>query len=419
MKKATIQRLLIVCVVSALLVGCGAAGTPAATSTVTSASLVATITATPAVAPASPASAPTAAAASASPTATVASKPLTSVKYATGFKIEYLADGVKKVTDGEKQQILLVPAGKRAPAGMESLPRVTIPIKRAVYLSSTSVSLLRPLKVLDTVIGVTTEKDRWYIDEMKRGLDSGQITLVGKGMGEPNYEKILALKPDAVFMYTGSADYVKRFEKFNELKIPVAVDNEYLENDPLGRMEWIKFLAAFYDNDAEADAFFRGTENRVQAITAKVSGVDRKPNVAWLLTSKGTNYVPGGDSYVAKMIAMAGGDYWFKDHGGVGDNNITEEEVLTRGQQADVLIWPSFPPYVNSMPDVVAAAPKLADLKVVKDGKAWCFQPWFYQSLDKTEDAIQDLAAIFHPDLFLGYELKQFRVLPREPKAQQ
>jgi len=410
-KKATIQWLLIVLVVGAQLAGCSAAAPPTTPHPATTATVVTTSPVASAM-PAVPA-------ASTAPTAAAATKALTSVKYATGFKIEYLADGVKKVTDGEKQQILLVAAGKRAPAGMESLPQVTIPIKRAVYLSSTSVSLLRPLKVLDTVIGVTTEKDRWYIDEMKRGLDSGRITLVGKGMGEPDYEKILALKPDVVFMYTGSADYVKWFEKFKELKIPVAVDNEYLENDPLGRMEWIKFLAAFYDKDAEADAFFRGTENRVQAITAKVSGVDRKPNVAWLLTSKGTNYVPGGDSYVAKMIAMAGGDYWFKDHGGVGDNNITEEEVLTRGQQADVLIWPSFPPYVNSMPDVVAAAPKLADLKVVKDGKAWCFQPWFYQSLDKTEDAIQDLAAIFHPDLFLGYELKQFRVLPREPKAQQ
>jgi len=334
------------------------------------------------------------------------------IKYAKGFKIEYTPEGYKKVTDAEGQVFLLVPRGEKV-SGYEGYQKVEIPVRRVVALSTTEVCLLRPLGVLDSIVGVTTKKERWYIDEIKRGMEEGRIELVGSGMGEPDYEKILALKPDIVFMYTGLPTQQKVFEKFKELGIPVAVDNEWLEPHPLGRMEWIKFLAAFYDKEEEAIRYFDEAERKVREIASRVS-MEERPTVLWASIWRGKCYVPRGDSYVARMISLAGGDYLFSDLEGTGSANITLEELYARGKNADVFIYSSTPPYVNSVKDVLERGPALADIKPVKEGKVWCFRPWYWQSIDKTDGIIEDLAAIFHPELFPEHELGYFMKLPEE-----
>ena len=68
---------------------------------------------------------------------------------------------------------------------------------------------------------------------------------------------------------------------------------------------------------------------------------------------------------------------------------------------------------VTSIAKIIEQGKVLADLKTIKEGKVWCFQPWFYQVLDKTDEMITDLATIFHPELFPNAELKQFMKLPK------
>jgi len=334
------------------------------------------------------------------------------IKYTKGFKIEYLPDGCKKVTDAEGQEFILIPRGKEV-SGYEDYRRMEIPVRRVIALSTTQVCLLRPLGVLDSVIGITTKKERWYIEEIRKGIEEERIELVGSGMGGPDFERILALKPDIVFMYTGYPAATKTFEKLKEMGIPVAVDNGWLENHPLGRLEWIKFLAAFYDKEGEAVKYFDEAEKRVKEIASKVS-MEKRPTVLWASIWGGKCFVPCGDSYITRIISLAGGDYLFSDLKGTGSTNVTLEELYARGKNADVFIYPSFPPYVSSIEDILKGGPILAKLKTVKEGKVWCFQPWYYQSLDKTKGIIEDLAAIFHPELYPEHELKYFMKLPEE-----
>ena len=404
-----------------ILVGCAKAGpspapAPPATPSTPAAKTPSPTPASPSISPPATPSTPVAKTPIPTPTPVAPSVPVKKieVKYAKGFKVEYLPDGCKKVTDAEGQEFILIPRGKRV-SGYEEYMRMEIPVRRVVALSTTEVCLLRPLEVLDSIIGVTTKKERWYIKEIKEGMEEGRIELVGGGMGEPDYERILALKPDVVFMYTGYPAAVKSFEKLKEMGIPVAVDNEWLENDPLGRLEWMKFLAAFYDKDAQAEEFFEKVEQRAREIAFEVS-MEKRPNVLWGLTYKGKCYVPAGDSYVAKMISLAGGNYLFSDLEGTGSANVTLEEFYARGKNADIFIYSSRPPYVKSIKDIVERGPALADIKPVKEGKVWCFQPWYWQSIDKTDGIIEDLAAIFHPELYPEHELGYFMKLPKVEK---
>jgi len=343
-------------------------------------------------------------------TTSIPSRTSVPIKYASGFEIEYLSDGRKKVTDGEGHELILVPQ-EREVAGYDY---IKVPVERVVCLSSTSVSCLRALGVLGSVVGVHLRKDRWYIDEIKKGMEEGKIEVVGKGMEEPNYEKILALKPDVVFTYTGLPTAVRAFRKFEEMGVPVAVDNGWLESHPLGRLEWIKFLAAFYDKEDEATEFFEKVENKVKEIHQKVASIEQEPVVLWGSIWKGKCYVPAGGSYAARMISIAGGNYIFRDLEGAGNVNVTLEEFYLRGMEADVFIYSFYPPYVSStIKGLVEANPILADIEPVKEGKVYCFQPWYYQSVDRTDEIIQDLAAIFHPQLFPNHKLRYFMKLHR------
>ncbi len=331
------------------------------------------------------------------------------LKYATKFKIENLADNCKKVTDGEGREMLLVPRGQEAPSEYKDLPVINTPVERVVVLSTTDASLLRPLDELGSIIGTNTEKETWQIDEVKEGLESGKIELVGSGSGPLDYEKILALKPDVVFLSIGGPITDEAFQKLEELRVPMVVDNHWLENHPLGRMEAVKLLAAFYDKGEKADEVFDNAVKKTEEIAKKVADVKVQPKVLWGLVYQGKVYVPDADSYVAKMIERAGGDYLFKDKKGEGA--ITLEEFYARGKDADVFIYDTRTG-ITSIAKITEQGKVLADLKTIKEGKVWTFQPWYWQSIDKTDEIIADLGAIFHPDIFPDTELKQFLKVP-------
>lgn len=337
-----------------------------------------------------------------------------SLQYATGFSIENLPGGAKKVTDGDGRALLLVPRGQRPPAGYGDLPVIYTPVERVVVASTSQAALMRPLGVLDTIVGVTTEKDQWYINEVREGMEAGKITFVGK-TSAPDYEQLKALSPDVVFTYTKSMGGTELAQKLGELGVPYAVDNEWLESHPLGRVEWVKFLSAFFNKEKEAENYF----NQVVAKAEQVENMVRrgtKPKVLWGSIFKGKVYVPTGNSYVAKMIEMAGGDYVFKDLGGLetGSANITLEEFYARGKDADIFVCPFSPSQtgITFVARLVEQAPVLADIKPVKENRIWCAQLWYWQSMDKTDEQVEDLAAMFHPTSWADYQPKHFLKLP-------
>lgn len=130
--------------------------------------------------------------------------------YDPGFKIERLSDGIKRVTDGDGRELILVPkALGKIPAEYEDSIVITTPVENAVFLSSTQVCTFRTANdpgLLDRIGGVTGSADSWGdIPGIAQRLENGKILdVTGDGdMMEPDYEKIQTLEPDVVFVYTG------------------------------------------------------------------------------------------------------------------------------------------------------------------------------------------------------------------------
>ena len=143
--------------------------------------------------------------------------------------------------------------------------------------------MLRPLDsetVWNSVAGVNGERDSWSFEEIKKGFDDGRIVNVGGDMGEPDYELVQKMNPDLAFVYTGSSPQVGVIEKFEELGIPYAVDNEYMEQTYMGRMEWLRFIAAFYNEDEKVDEIMANAKTALDEMKATVAGKD-KPTVVY------------------------------------------------------------------------------------------------------------------------------------------
>ncbi|MEO9294894.1 MAG: ABC transporter substrate-binding protein [Nitrososphaera sp.] len=344
------------------------------------------------------------------------------VEYAKLFNVHY--DGDRKVlTDGANRTLILQRSEETQPAAdysghkIAAVPpayaesddnTILIPAKRIIVFSSTHAAMMDRLGIADRIVGVAWGGGyEWYIDSIKDGLETGRIRDVGQG-NNPNYDEIVALKPDLVVLVGGTGMWEDKARKLDELGIRYVVNSEWLESDPVARFEWIKFFAALTDDEEKATSVFDEVKAKVDDITERVEGLD-KPNVAWAGVFKGTAYVPRTESYVGKLIEMTGGKYLFEDLPGTGSAQISMEELVARGSNAEVLIYSST--NTNSTSEITRESPLLAGMAAIKSCSVYAFEPWYWQTLDQLDDTVSDVATIMHPEAFPDYQLKQFKKL--------
>jgi iron complex transport system substrate-binding protein len=283
---------------------------------------------------------------------------------------------------------------------------ITVPANRIVVFSSTHAALMDRLEITDKIVGVAWGNTyEWFIPSIKKGLDDGTIQDIGIS-NNPDYEKIVALNPDLVILNGGTGLWEKHAKKLDELGIPYVVNSEWLEDDPLGRFEWIKFFAILTNTEEKATKIYNIAKAETNTILEKTSSLE-SPKVLWAGIFQGTVFVPRSDSYVGAIIKEANGNYVFDDINGTGGAQINIEEMIYRGKEADVWIFSS--DLINSTKDIISIHPLLKELRPVQNCNVYSFQPWYWQRLDKYEEFVKDVAAILHPQESSDYQLTQFR----------
>lgn len=337
------------------------------------------------------------------------------IRYARHFKIAYLGQGYKLVSDGAGRRLLLCPRGNKPLPGYENLPAIEIPVGRVALNSSMNAAFLRPLGLLDSVAGICIDGMGSQFDSIKKRIAEGKMVYLGNG-NPMDYERLGLLQPEIVFARDWNSKLVPLLE---ELNIPVAVVDCFQEKHPLAEMEWVKFLAAFYNMEAEANRFFEKAVRKVEAISAKTASAGHKPKILSGGFYHGKVHVPRADSCLAEIITYGGGDYVFKGlkpmEYMVGYGTITMEEFYVRAKEADLYILEASPRHgITSMRQLAAEAELLLDLKPVRQGKVWLTRPGYWEALDRLDAVIEEVAAIIHPRLFPGHELTFFQKLPAE-----
>jgi iron complex transport system substrate-binding protein len=282
-------------------------------------------------------------------------------------------------------------------------------------MSTTHLAMISALGEAGSIVGVSGTQ---YINDpdLKQGIRSGEIADVGADQSL-NYERIVALDPDLVVAYGITAEVNGMVRRLGEIGIPVVLDGDYLENEPLGKTEWLKFLAGLYGKSVLADSLFRDIEYEYERLRGLVRGVSDKPLVMTGLPWKDVWYIPGGKSFAAAFIRDAGGEYLWADVDSREAAPVDLESVFSRGLRADIWINSGS---ARSLEDIRQIEPRLASFPTVKAAKVYNNtarsapgggNDFWERGVMEPHIVLADLIHIFHPGLLPGHKLRYYERL--------
>jgi iron complex transport system substrate-binding protein len=198
----------------------------------------------------------------------------------------------------------------------------------------------------------------------------------------------------------------------------VVLVSDFMETTPLGRAEWIKFMALFFNREAAAEEHFADVAARYEEMAALVHGIEEKPTVLMGFENRGTWYLPGGQNYMARYVADAGGNYLWADDDSSGRIPLDFEAVYEQGGNADY--WLNLSQFWTSLDDVLAGDERYANFAPFTAGTIYNHNARlnegggndFNESGHANPDVIlADLIKIFHPNLLPDHELIYYRHL--------
>jgi len=202
-----------------------------------------------------------------------------------------------------------------------------------VCMSASHVAQLAEINQTSCIVGISGA-EYIYHAEVKQRYKNGHI-LSFPDAANINIEELTKLNPDAVFMVGVQASDMQIAERIRSVGIPVIFNNDYLEQNPLGRAEWSIFMASFFNMEKEARQRFDTTEKRYLEIKNNISANHVKPLVFLNIPFKDVWYMPGGNSYFAQLIADAGGKYVFENDSSEKSLALDFEYVFAHCVNAD------------------------------------------------------------------------------------
>lgn len=342
-------------------------------------------------------------------------------RYARNFGIEYVGRHKRVTVENPWRKAdlalthLLIPCGDPAPAAAQRQTIVRIPVTRAATTSTTELSHFAALGILDRLAG-HNRLDYVWEPEIRERIEAGRVAEIGDGV-RLDPEALLELHPDLVLATSIGNPELDVFTMLERAGLPYAVDAAWTEATPLGRAEWIKFTAAFFDREPEANRLFDRIAARYEELRAIAVGVERRPTVLVGTPFQGTWHVSGGAAYQARLIADAGGAYLWADDPTTGSIPLDFESVYARGLDAEVWIHPYG---WHTLADGVRADERMADFAAWKSGRVYNNDArinaaggndyWETGSL-RPDLVLADLIEILHPGL-IDHELVFHRQLP-------
>ncbi|MDB0929842.1 ABC transporter substrate-binding protein [Phocaeicola vulgatus] len=233
--------------------------------------------------------------------------------------------------------------------------------------------------------------------------------------GNFDTEIIIASQPDIIFV---SPNRRGGYEVMKELNIPLVPYWAFKETSPLGLSEWIKVAGMFIGKEEEACQLFAQMEQRYNLLKAKVSNVKQRPSVFSGEMRRDTWYVPGGQSFYARLFVDAGADYFMKDNPETGGVLMDFETVYAQGYNAGY--WRVMNGYKGefSYEALKASNPQYADFRAFKEKKViYCNLEWIplYENLPLSPDVLlSDMIKAFHPELLPDYHPVFYSLLEKE-----
>ncbi|WP_207421249.1 ABC transporter substrate-binding protein [Desertivirga brevis] len=343
------------------------------------------------------------------------------IKYARGFAISYRGNyKVLSILNYYNDQTdtlryLLLDRKAAVPKGFSNTQVIRTPVKSLITMSSMHIALTEFAGAANLISGQGNFK---YVSSplVRKNIKAGKVKEVGLD-GELNQELIISMRPDVLMVMGNPSARFSKYQTLVNAKVPVLAMNEWLETNPLGRMEWVKLVAALTNNEAMVNQKFEKVEKEYARLVQVAKKAKTRPLVITGMPFKGTWNVPDADSYNTKLFHDAGASYHWSKQKGTGSLPLTFEAVAPVALKADY--WLNIG-YVNSKLDVIAKDERFTAFKPFKTGKMFNYNKRINDvgSNDYWESGgvnphliLADLIKILHPELLPNYKLFYYKQL--------
>ncbi|MCP4657569.1 MAG: ABC transporter substrate-binding protein [bacterium] len=341
-------------------------------------------------------------------------------RYAERFRVEYFRH-YKVVTistpwSGAESRLryLLVQCGTPRPPGYEDAEVIEIPVRTLVTTSTTELPHVVELDLVDRLVG-HDELDYVGSPAIRRRIAAGEIVEVGSS-ARINIELVVAADPGLVLASGLGTPEIESFAKLRELGVRVVQIPSFLETSPLGRAEWIKYTALFFNREARAEEVFDGVAERYLELAARARAAGERPTVLTGGPIGEVWHVPGGRSFMAALLADAGARYLWADDPSTGAVPLAMESVYERALEAELWLHPGG---WGSLAEITAVDERFTRLAAFENQRvfnndarmntagdqALAGNDYWETGAARPDLVLADLIKIFHPELVPEHEL--------------
>lgn len=332
------------------------------------------------------------------------------VRYARQFRVSYhghykVIDFDPTVPTRERLQYLLVQRGTPVPEGYPDAQVVQIPVNRYIHLHNAYYGLLEHFHLLDGLAGISSINGV-TVPPILEGYRSGRIREAGSG-SHSNIEMAIGLDPEVIFLFYSAYPEYNVHPKLRELGVPAVQLADQFEPTPLGRAEWMKLIALFFNCEAEVNRAFVAIQSRYEALVRLAEKAGSRPRVLGGAPSSSQWMLFGGRNFQSQLIADAGAEYFWPGDAHQSLLNVSYEIVYDQSNETDRWLASSGM-YYPSIDGLIARDRRLAWFRPVQQRRVFAFDrnadrfrriPYANYSLDRPDALLADLIAVFHPEL--------------------
>lgn len=326
------------------------------------------------------------------------------LEYATQFSVKYYEEGYAEILVADGNSYICVPEGKEEKSFDVPNPvYIHMPCDNIYLAASSAMDLFRELDGLSNIKACSTREEDYSMEEIQKLIREDVITYVGK-YSAPDYERLLQNGTDLAIESTMIYHSPKIKEELTQLGIPVFVERSSYEEQPLGRLEWIKLYGLLLGKEEMANQIFDTQIGYVNDIIQKQEEVvqkGEKPQVVFFyISSNGYVNVRKPGDYVSKMIEIAGGEYALEslkieEENALSTVNISWEDFYMYAKDADILIYNgTIDGGLPSVDALVSENEMFEEFRAVESGQVYCAMNNMYQETSQIGNIIVELTDV-------------------------
>ena len=227
---------------------------------------------------------------------------------------------------------------------------ISRPLSRLIVMSTSHIGFLRAIGGEDAIVGVSGA-EYVYDSTVRARIGEGRILDIGYD-ASPDYEKIMALKPELVLTYSVSPVKSQFLTKLESLGIRSFTVNEHLESHPLARASYVRLFGALTGNMSAADSVLAVVSKNYQALRDSVRALMTVPGegpqsadaeqricarkILVNVPYKDQWFIPGQENYLSHLVRDAGGEILGSEPGTSISGQISVERAYSLSKEASL-----------------------------------------------------------------------------------